>query len=218
MVLEGRLAERIHLAQELHDTLIQDVVAVGLQLDIIDDQLSKEPNAVRPTLDLTRQRVRQLADHGRRTLTDLRSPSSPPTDLAESLSRVGKDFHTAEAPEFQVLIQGDLRPLDSAIRDELEHIGREAITNAFRHARAKRIEVGLFYSDRTLRLVVRDDGCGIASNIVLKGRPEHFGLTGMRERAKRVGGRLTVLSRPGGGTEVSLVVPLRSSNRRHAQF
>jgi ligand-binding sensor domain-containing protein/signal transduction histidine kinase len=218
MVLEGRLAERIRIAQELHDTLIQDVVAVGLQLDIIDDQLSNEPNAVRRTLDLTRRRVRELSERGRRTLSHLRSATTPSIDLAESLSRVGKNFHTGEAPDFQVLVQGDLRPLDSSIRGEVEHIGTEAITNAFRHARANRIEVGLFYSDRTLRLVVRDDGCGIASNIILKGRPEHFGLKGMRERAERIGGRLTVLSRPGGGTEVSLVVPLRSSNRRHAQF
>ena len=218
MVLEWRLAERIRIAQELHDTLIQDVVAVGLQLDIIDDQLSNEPNAVRRTLDLTRRRVRELSERGRRTLSHLRSATTPSIDLAEFLSRVGKELHTGEVPDFQVLVQGDLRPLNSSIRGEVEHVGKEAITNAFRHARAKRIEVGLFYSDRTLRLVVRDDGCGIAPNIILKGRPEHFGLTGMRERAEHAGGRLTVLSRPGGGTEVSLVVPLRSNNRRYAQF
>ncbi len=89
---EERLAERTHIAQELHDTLIQDIVAVGLQLDIIDDQISSEPNAVKPILGLVRQRVRQTIDHGRRTLWDLRSSTATTNDLIESLSRAGTEL------------------------------------------------------------------------------------------------------------------------------
>ncbi len=103
--------------------------------------------------------------------------------------------------------------MHSLIQDELARIGREAITNAFRHGHADSIEVGLFYSNNALRLVVRDDGRGIATNTILKGRPGHFGLTGMRERAERIGGRLTVRSRPGGGTEVNLLAPLHGNAR-----
>ena len=142
-------------------------------------------------------------------MLDLRSPTASTNDLVESLSRARMELSTGDLPRFQVFIQGNQRQLHSLIWHELDRIGREAITNAFRHARAKSIEVGLFCSDHDVRLVVRDDGCGMTTNLILKGRREHFGLEGMRERAERAGGRVTVRSRPGHGTEVSVTVPLR---------
>ncbi|MBV9490977.1 MAG: hypothetical protein JO069_14835, partial [Verrucomicrobia bacterium] len=110
---------------------------------------------------------------------------------------------------FQAFVQGRQCSLHSLIWHELDRIGREAITNAFRHAHARSIEVGLFTSHHAIHLVVRDDGCGMTTSLISEGRPGHFGLQGMRERAERVRGRLTVRSRPGGGTEVSVVIPLR---------
>ncbi|MBV8831177.1 MAG: hypothetical protein JO108_18340 [Acidobacteriaceae bacterium] len=206
---EDRLAERTRIAQELHDTLIQDMVAVGLQLDLLDDHINEEQNSAKPILDIVRNQVRQAISRGRHAMANLRSSTATASDLIESLSRVGMELRTGELPRFQVFIQGDRCPLHSLIRYELDYIGREAITNAFHHARANSIEVGLFYSDHAMRLVVRDDGCGITPDLISKGRPEHFGLTGMRERAERAGGRLTVRTRPGGGTEVTVTVPLR---------
>lgn len=206
---EDRLAERTRLAQELHDTLIQDMVAVGLQLDIIDDQIGSERHPSKPTLDFVRNRVRQAISRGRHTMLELRSSTATTNDLIESWSRYAMELRTGELPSFQIFVQGERRPLHSSIRYELDYIGREAITNAFRHARANLIEVTLLYSGRVLQLVVRDDGCGMLPELISKGRPEHFGLRGMRERAERAGGRLTVRSRPGGGTEVSVTVALR---------
>lgn len=206
---EDRFAERTRIAQELHDTLIQDMVAVGLQLDIIEDQIREEPDAVPATLNVAQNRVGEAVSRGRHTLTDLRSSSASTKDLIESLSRTGMELRRGDAPRFQAFVQGDELQLHSLIWHELDRIGHEAITNAFRHARAKSIEVGLYGSDQTIQLVVRDDGCGMPTSLISAGRSGHFGLRGMRERAERAGGRLSVRSRRGGGTEVSVTVPLR---------
>jgi len=205
---EDRLGERTRIAQELHDTLIQDMVAAGLQLDILEDQIRDELSTVPAALDVVQDRIRQAVAKGRHTLTDLRSTSAGTKDLIESLSRAGMELRTGEEPRFQAFVQGDQLELNSLIWHELDRIGREAITNAFRHARAKSIEVGLVGSDRAMQLFVRDDGCGMDAGLISKGRSGHFGLQGMRERAERAGGRLTVRSRPDGGTEVSVAIPL----------
>jgi signal transduction histidine kinase len=208
---EDRLAERTRIAQELHDTLIQDMVGVGLQLDIMEDQVKDEPNAVPATLEIIQNRVQQAVSRGRHALSDLRSHSAGTDNLIESLSRVGMELSAGEAPRFHAFIQGGHIELHSLIWHELDRIGREAITNAFRHANAKSIEAGLYVSDHAIQLVVRDDGCGMPASLISQGRSGHFGLRGMRERAERAGGRLSLRSRSGGGTEVSVTVPLRNS-------
>jgi signal transduction histidine kinase len=86
-------------------------------------------------------------------------------------------------------------------------IGREALVNSFRHSGAKNIEVEVEYSSRQLYIVVRDDGCGIDPQVLGSGRDGHWGLSGMRERAERIGARLKLRSRHATGTEVELSVP-----------
>jgi len=93
------------------------------------------------------------------------------------------------------------------IRDEIYRIGREAVVNAFRHSQAATVEVELEYGDRQLRIVVRDDGCGIDPRVLQSGRDGHWGLSGMRERAGRIGARLKIWSTAGAGTEVELSIP-----------
>ena len=93
------------------------------------------------------------------------------------------------------------------MRDEVYRIGREAVVNAFRHARAKHITVEVSYLENQLRLLISDDGCGINAEVLESGREGHWGLSGMRERAERIDARLKVRSRVGSGTEVELSVP-----------
>ena len=112
-----------------------------------------------------------------------------------------------ENVEFRVIIDGEQRPLHPLLRDEIYRIGREALLNAFRHSQANRIEIELKYSASQFRVFVRDDGSGIDPQMVETGRDGHWGLSGMRERADRIGGRLHVFSRPSGGTEIELVIP-----------
>jgi signal transduction histidine kinase len=106
-----------------------------------------------------------------------------------------------------VIVAGDRRPLDSAVRDEIYRIGREALVNAFRHAQAKNVEVEIEFLGKRLVLRIRDDGRGIDPAVLQSGLDNHFGLPGMRERAETIGGQLRVISRPGAGTEIELSVP-----------
>jgi signal transduction histidine kinase len=107
-----------------------------------------------------------------------------------------------------VQVEGAARTLRPIVRDEMFRIAGEALRNAFQHAGAKQIEVELRYDERQLRLRVRDDGKGIDLKLLAaEGRSGHFGLHGMRERAELIGGKLTVWSSPGSGTEIELTIP-----------
>jgi signal transduction histidine kinase len=107
-------------------------------------------------------------------------------------------------------VTGRHRELHPIVRDEIYLIGYEALRNACIHSHCAAIDIELSYG-RDFRLTVRDDGCGISEQIQGSGKPGHFGLASMRERALRIGGKLTVTSSSGTGTEVSLVVPGKSS-------
>jgi signal transduction histidine kinase len=106
--------------------------------------------------------------------------------------------------------------LDPIVREEVLRISREALTNAFRHARAAKIEAEIIYDRVELRLRIRDDGCGIDSSILKSGRTDHWGLPGMRERAKKLRANLEVWSRPSAGTEVAVTVPAQIAYARKA--
>src|SRR5262249_13903546 len=112
-----------------------------------------------------------------------------------------------EQVDFRITVEGSPLPLRSTIHDDVYSIGREALLNAFRHSGATAVAVELEYAPRQMRIVVRDNGCGIDKQVLQAGRDGHFGLTGMRERAKRIGARLKVWSRLAAGTEVELCVP-----------
>jgi len=149
----------------------------------------------------------RVIDEGRTALRGLRFSDPDMHDLEQAFCRAQKEVATGDQAGFRVVVEGKRRPLHPLIRDEVYRIGREAIVNAFRHARAEHIEVEIDYAPRRLRVVVRDDGCGIEPALTSSGREGHFGLSGMRERAERIGGRINVSSRITAGTEIELSVP-----------
>jgi hypothetical protein len=203
---EERLAERTRVAQELHDTLLQGVLSASMQLHVAVDQLP-EASPARPALNRVLQLMGQVVDEGRNTLRGLRSSIESTHDLKSSFSRIPQELGKQEGTDFRVVVEGPSMPLRSLIRDDVYSIGREAVVNAFRHSRASSIAVQLEYTPNQLRILVRDDGCGIDAQVLQSGRDGHWGLSGMRERAERIGARLKVLSRAGAGTEVELRVP-----------
>lgn len=206
---QERLAERTRIAQELHDTLLQGFLSASMQVHVAADSLPDD-SKVKPGLVRALELMRQVIDEGRNAVRGLRSSQSSSLDLEHAFSRIQQELaqeHGAEEVEFRVIVDGQQRPLHPVLRDEVYRIGREALVNAFRHARARKIEIELKYSAGSLRVLVRDDGAGIDPDILRSGRDGHWGLSGMRERAHRIGARLHVFSSAAAGTEVDLMLP-----------
>lgn len=203
---EERLAERTRIAQDLHDTLLQGFLSASMQLHVADDQLSVASPA-KPIVGRVLDLMGRVINDGRNAVRGLRLSSTESGDLEQALSRVPQELAIQQEVNFRLVVEGQVRPLHPLIRDEVYRISREALANAFRHSQANGIEVELEYADNQLRVVVRDNGCGIDPHVLSVGRDGHWGLPGMRERAERIGARLKVWSRAEGGTEVELSVP-----------
>jgi len=201
-----RMQERMRVAQDLHDTLLQGCLSAAMQLHLAVDHLPDD-SPVKHTLTHVQQLMTRVIDEGRIALRGLRFANPDTHDLEQAFVRTQKEVAPGDHVAFRVVVEGRRRPLHPLIRDEVYRIGREAIVNAFRHANAKDIEVEIDYMPKQLRVLVRDDGTGIDPAVASSGRDGHFGLSGMRERAERIGGRITVSSRMTAGTEVDLTVP-----------
>lgn len=200
---EERLAERNRIAQELHDTLLQGFLSASMQLHVTADSLPEDSPA-KPPLNRILGLMSRVIDEGRNAVRGLRTTAAE--DLSEAFARIPLELGRDE-PEFTIIVEGQPRPLHPMMRDEIYRIGREALVNAFRHSRARNIEMELEYRARSFRFLVRDNGCGIDDAVLRSGRDGHWGLPGMRERAERIGGQLHVWSSATAGTEVVLTVP-----------
>ena len=203
---EERLAERTRIAQELHDTLLQGFLSASMQLHVADEQIAPDSPA-KPVVSRVLNLMRGVIDEGRNAMQGLRSPRTNLHDLDNAFSKIAEEIGLHQTIDFKVIVEGQVRPIEPIIRDEVYRIGREAMVNAFLHARARSIEVELEYTLKHLRVLVRDDGCGIDPHVLQTGREGHWGLSGMRERAEGIGAQLKVWSRVTGGTEVDLSVP-----------
>jgi signal transduction histidine kinase len=200
---EERLAERTRIAQSLYDTLLQGLLAASLQLHAaLEDLPADSPQRARFATALAT--IREAGEEGRKVLQGLRGGSVDAEALDRALLRLGRES-TDAGLAFRVDVSGTARPLHPIIREEVFCVCREALANAFRHARAKVVAVEIEYAARALRIVVRDDGCGIAS--YRAARASGSGLSSMQSRAEVIGARLRVRSRPGAGTEVAMSVP-----------
>lgn len=133
-------------------------------------------------------------------------------DLGNALLHVRDEVHIQPMPDMRLTVEGKPRSLLPGIAEELYLIGREAVLNALHHARADTVEIELGYHARELRLRVRDDGVGIPRHA--PSPPGHWGLRGMRERSRRIGGHLEILSRAGSGTDVNLRLPAAAAYLR----
>ena len=151
--------------------------------------------------------ISRVIDEGRNAVRGLRATPESGDNLEQAFAGIPAELGASQQVEFRVLVDGQSRPLHPIIRDEMYRIGREAAVNAFRHANGTRVEIEIEYSPHHVRMLVRDDGRGIDEQVLRAGRDGHWGLSGMRERAQRIGANLKVWSRVGAGTEVEVLVP-----------
>lgn len=151
-------------------------------------------------------------NEGRDAVEGLRTATVGGNDLAAAIKTLGEELAGQGTEQSSVLlrveVEGAPQALRPLVRDDIYRIAGESLRNAFCHAGATRIEVVLCYDVRQLRLRVRDDGKGIDPQFLREdGQPGHYGIRGMRERAKLMGGNLTVWTAPDSGTEVELSIP-----------
>lgn len=209
---EERVAERERIAREIHDTFLQSVQALILQVHGAARQLARRVPADEPALaELEKALTRgdKVITEGRDRVLDLRSEANR-KELHQAIADLGIELAGIHSTKFDLTVEGLARPLDPDAEREAYGIGREALLNAFRHARATSIEVQLVFDVLELRLSVRDNGVGFDESVAeTGGRSGHFGLTGMRERASEIGASFVIWSRQGTGTgtEIDMRIP-----------
>jgi signal transduction histidine kinase/ligand-binding sensor domain-containing protein len=204
MRMEERVGERTRLARDLHDTLLQGFQGLMLRLQALDELLPQ--GEAKEELERTLDRADQVVADGRKAVHDLRLSTVVTNDLARAVRALGDELSSEDSATFGFLVEGQAQELHPIVRDEVYRITREALRNAFRHARARHIEAEIIYAERLFRLRIRDDGEGIAPAILEDGRPGHYGLPGMRERAAEIGAKLDIWSGVGTGTEIDLSI------------
>jgi signal transduction histidine kinase len=199
--MEARSNERMRIAGDLHDTLLQGLLSASMQLSVAEDQLATDSQA-RPLLGHVSSLLRQLVAEGRNAVRGLRMWNFDYDDLEHAIAAVPSDLQIESNAQFLVSVEGRTRALRPAARNEVYLIAREAISNALRHGNAEIIEVNLEYLVTTFQLTVRDNGNGFNADTPAATRGDHFGLGVMNERAERIGGTLTISSATGAGTEI----------------
>jgi signal transduction histidine kinase len=201
------LGERARLSREIHDTLLQSLVGVALQLDVVANDLESSAPPVKEQFVRMRKNVEEYIREARQSIWDLRSLKLGCTDLAAALRETGEHATSAVPVGFQLTVKGTPRRCPARIEEQLMRIGQEAILNAVRHAQPKEVCVELQYNDESVVLRVLDDGQGFNPERVVAETEGHYGLVSMKERAGEVGGAFKISSNIGRGTVVETVVP-----------
>jgi signal transduction histidine kinase/ligand-binding sensor domain-containing protein len=212
---EERADERIRIARELHDTLLQGIQGLLLTVHVAAQKVSKGEDST-TLLDNALSTADKIIIEGRNRVNSLRSEHLTDAELGDALENVGIDLNRDDKIEFRVERQGIDAALHPHVADEAFYIAREALTNAFRHAEASEIAVELTYGRRYFSLSCTDNGCGF--DVSDDEKPGHWGLRGMVERAQKLGGRLRVRSGPLRGTQILFAIPSYRAYERYSRL
>jgi signal transduction histidine kinase/streptogramin lyase len=211
MRLQVRVNERARIARDLHDSILQGIQGLLLRLQAVRNMLPDHPDQAASALDDALDRADRSVAEGRSAVEDLRSNKLISTDPVGTLRDLGRDLLEWSDPPhhsaYCVVIEGQARPLDEVVGDDIYFIAREALRNAINHGNATEIETEISFGD-SFSMCIRDNGVGIDPAVIREGqRTGHWGLPGMRERAQSIGAKLRVWSERGAGTEIELTVP-----------
>lgn len=212
--LEERHSERERIARDLHDTLLQGFQGLLLRFQAVAGQLPAR-SAERLELERALDSAEEALEEGRDRVSGLRGDLLGEQQLCDALTLLGHEYAATGRARFEVVFSGERRPLRDGIRDELYLIAREALVNAFRHSGAAEVRLELTCVDSGLGLRIIDDGHGLPRGVVADGgRAGHWGLSGMRERAQRIGASLKIVS-DAAGTRIEIHLPARYALRDH---
>jgi signal transduction histidine kinase/ligand-binding sensor domain-containing protein len=216
-----RLAERTRIARDLHDTLLQSLAGVSLQLDGIAKQVVRAPEKTPSLIARVREQVDACFREARVKVWNLRSPELQVFGLEASLRQLTERIGASTTAGCDMTVSGDPRPVEPDLEEELLRIAQEATNNAVQHAEATQIRIALNYGASSLLLSISDDGRGFDFDEASK-KSGHWGLKNMPERAALIGGTCKISSAPGEGTRIEVRVPLapvsslRNNRAKHA--
>lgn len=200
------IAERARLGREIHDTLLQGLVAIALQFDSLAHELSAMP-PLQARFSRLRDRVEEYIREARRSIWDLHT-QPPHRNLVESLKRAGEFATDGREIAFTFQLQGTPFECPATVEEQVVRIAQEASLNSVRHAAPTQLWIDLKYDDTAVTITVADDGSGFDAQFAKGGG--HVGIRSMQERARSVGGALTLTTSPGRGTAVTAVLPVAS--------
>jgi signal transduction histidine kinase len=211
--LKERSSERIRIARELHDTLLQSIHGLMLRFHFATEALPQDEPA-RQSLQVALSRADDVILEGRRRVQDLRDEASDATDFAAQLAAVATELEIQRVMAFCVTENGEPKELKLDVRGQLCKIAQEALANMLYHSGAKRADIVLTYADKEFMMRCCDNGAGLSPSILSDGKREgHWGLVGMRERASSIEGKLELWSSPGNGAEIEIRIPGRRAYR-----
>ncbi len=202
----GALEERNRLAREIHDTLAQGLTAIAMNLENVDDLLAdgRDPAAARATVRSALQLTRGTLEEARRSVQDLRASPLEDRSLTEALHELAESYRRQWKMHVVIASVGKPQRLPARIELALFRIAQEALTNAQRHAAAEEVTIQVRTTEGQTRLIIFDNGRGFDPGKLEDGR---FGLIGMNERVRLIGGTLEIQSTPGEGTRLVVSVP-----------
>lgn len=201
--------QRTNMAADIHDTVSQSLAAIVLQLRAVEMEMPRSPEMAQRHLRCAQDVAQDSLRETRRSIWTLSQESLQGQDLAQALSLLAQQFFSATPVKLKLSLQQEPHSLSPDARRELIRIGREALANVLKHAKATKVRLALLYTNREVRLHVDDNGRGFAT----PGGPHAaggYGLTSMSRRAESLGGKIDVRSYPGRGTRVVARVPLDS--------
>jgi ligand-binding sensor domain-containing protein/signal transduction histidine kinase len=204
------LNERNRLAREMHDTLIQGCAGVSALLEAHSSLDDSEPSVKDDLLSCVRTQLRTTINEAREAVWDLRHADGSATAIGPILCSMTQQVSHEFGVPVEYRVSGRPFDLDQSTAHELLMVVREALHNAIRHGEPTKVQVEIFFEQKEFRVQVRDDGRGFDAAVASSSPNGHYGLVGIQERAKRIGGILTLKSRSGAGTDLTLFVPRKS--------
>ena len=202
------LGERTRLAQELHDTVEQTLTGIALQLDIAAKLYAQNPTDALSHLELARNLMFRSQMEVRQSVWDLRCLVQEQFDLSSALLERARQVTSGTSIHVDLKIKGQVRALPEVVEENILRIGQEALTNVVKHARATSVNIHLEFEPQQVVLRIQDNGHGFVPQNAVGPREGHFGLLGMSERIKRLGGQFNLVSVPDKGTTVQVAIQL----------